>query len=211
VLDHISEETDDLWLRWAAILHDIAKPVTKRFVPGEGWTFHGHDDKGSRMVPGIFRKLKLPLNEKMKFVAKLVALHHRPKALAEGVTDSAIRRLIVEAGDDIEALFTLCRADMTSKNMDKIRMYRANLVHVAELVREVEERDALRNWQPPVSGEDIMQTFGIGPSREVGTIKSEIRESILEGRIRNERKEAYALMLEIGMKLGLRPVQEIKD
>lgn len=207
VLDNLCTESNDLWLRWSALLHDIAKPVTKRFMPGEGWTFHGHEDKGGRMVSKIFRRLKLPLNEKMKFVEKMVSMHHRPKALAEdGVTDSAIRRLIVDAGDEINDLFTLCRADMTSKNPVKLETYRNNLKQVQEMVKDVTERDQLRNWQPPVSGEDIMKVFGIGPSREVGLIKSEIRESILEGRIGNDPEAAHTLMLELGKKLGLKPV-----
>jgi len=207
VLDNISTETDDLWLRWSALLHDIAKPLTKRFVDGEGWTFHGHEDKGSRMVSKIFRRMKLPLNEKMKFVEKMVYLHHRPKALADdAVSDSAIRRLIVEAGDDIDALFTLCRADMTTSNKNKFDQYRNNLKNVQQLVSDVEERDRLRNWQPPITGEEIMRTFGIGPSKEVGIIKSEIRESILEGLIRNDYSEAHRLMLSIGEKLGLKQI-----
>jgi putative nucleotidyltransferase with HDIG domain len=209
VVDNISEETDNLWLRWAALLHDIAKPITKRFIPGEGWTFHGHEDKGSRMVSKIFRKLKLPLNDKMKFVEKMVALHHRPKALAEeGVTDSAIRRLVVDAGDDLEDLFTLCRADMTSANLKKIAFYRQNLIQVQQQVAEVEERDALRNFQPPVTGEDIMRIFGLSPSKEVGILKTEIRESILDGKIKNNREEALQLMYEKAQTLGLNPIEK---
>lgn len=209
VVDNISEETNDLWLRWAALLHDIAKPATKRFTTGEGWTFHGHEDKGSRMVSKIFRNLKLPLNDKMKFVEKMVALHHRPKALAEdGVTDSAIRRLVVDAGDDLEDLFTLCRADMTSANLKKIEYYRSNLKQVQQQVADVSERDALRNFQPPVTGEDIMRIFGIGPGREVGIIKTEIRESILEGKIKNNREEALNLMFEKAKALGLNPIEK---
>lgn len=207
VLDNICADTSDLWLRWAALLHDIAKPVTKRFEKGNGWTFHGHEDKGSRMVKKIFGHLKLPLNEKMKFVEKMVALHHRPKVLAEeGVTDSAIRRLIVDAGEDIDALFILCKADITSRNKQKIEAFRNNLLEVKQMVADVTERDALRNWQPPVTGEDIMRTFGIGPGREVGLIKTEIRESILEGRIKNEKTAAIELMLELGLKFGLKPI-----
>lgn len=207
VVDNISLETQDLWLRWAALLHDIAKPITKRFTPGEGWTFHGHEDKGSRMVSKIFRKLKLPLNEKMKFVEKMVALHHRPKSLAEdGVTDSAIRRLVVDAGDDLEDLFTLCRADMTSANLKKIEYYRSNLKQVQQQVADVSERDALRNFQPPVTGEDIMAIFGLGPSKEVGMIKTEIREAILEGKIRNDREAALKLMFDKAAELGLNPI-----
>ena len=204
VLDNICEETDDLWLRWSALLHDIAKPPTKRFLENEGWTFHGHEDKGSRMVSKIFRRLKLPLNEKMKFVEKIVYLHHRPKSLAvEGITDSAIRRLIVEAGDELDPLFVLCRADMTTRNPLKLEHYRHNLKQVELMVADVADRDALRNWQPPITGEEIMETFGISPSREVGIIKQEIRESILEGRIKNDYNEAHQLMLELGKSLGL--------
>lgn len=206
VLDQGAEETNDLWLRWSLLLHDIGKPVTKKFIPQEGWTFHGHEDKGSRMISKIFRKLKLPLNEKMKYVEKLVALHHRPKALAEdGVTDAAIRRLIVDAGEDLNDLFLLCRADMTTKSQDKLNKYRGNLLKVQELVVEVEERDALRNWQPPVSGEDIMAYFGLEPSKIIGIIKEEIRESILEGKIKNEREAAIQLMKELGEMHQLKP------
>ena len=206
VLDNICVDTDELWLRWAALLHDIAKPLTKRFEKGTGWTFHGHEDKGSRMVKKIFGHLKLPLNEKMKFVEKIVALHHRPKVLAEdGVTDSAIRRLILDAEEDIDALFLLCKADITSKNKGKVETYRKNLEQVKQLVVDVTERDALRNWQPPISGEDIMIAFGIGPSREVGLIKTEIREAILEGKIANNPGEAYTFMLDVAASLGLKP------
>ena len=204
VLDNICEETDDLWLRWSALLHDIAKPLTKKFSDTEGWTFHGHEDKGSRLISKIFRRLKLPLNEKMKFVEKIIYLHHRPKALAlDGVTDSAIRRLIIEAGDELDSLFVLCRADMTTRNQQKLEHYRHNLKQVELMVADVAERDALRNWQPPITGEEIMSTFGILPSREVGIIKQEIRESILEGRIKNDYQEAHKLMLELGKSLGL--------
>ncbi|MFA6259910.1 MAG: HD domain-containing protein [Bacteroidia bacterium] len=205
VLDNICEETGDLWLRWSALLHDIAKPLTKRYAPSDGWTFHGHEDKGSRMVNKIFRRLKLPLNEKMKFVEKMVALHHRPKALAEdGVTDSAIRRLIVDAGEDLDALFALCRADMTTKNAKKRETYRRNLSLVLQQVNDVTERDALRNWQPPIHGDHIMEAFGMKPGPEIGTIKNEIREAILEGRIPNTFEDAHKLMLELGENLGLK-------
>lgn len=203
VVDNVCEETDNLWLRWATLLHDIGKPSTKRFIDSEGgWTFHGHEDRGGKMVIKIFRRLKLPLNEKMKYVEKLVSLHHRPKVLAEeGITDAAIRRLIVDAGEDIEDLFTLCRADMTSRNLDKIKLFRSNLLKVQELVKEVEERDALRNWQPPVTGEDIMKHFNLLPCREVGLIKTELREVILDGEVPNSYEDAFAKMVEIGNRI----------
>ena len=203
VVDNVCKETDNLWLRWATLLHDIGKPLSKRFIVEEGgWTFHGHEDRGSRMVSRIFRKLKLPLNEKLKYTEKLVALHHRPKVLAEeGITDSAIRRLIVDAGDDLEDLFTLCRADMTSKFPEKIKLYRGNLLKVQELVKELEERDTLRNWQPPVSGEDIMKHFNLSPCREVGLIKAELREAILDGDVPNSYEDAYLKMVEIGKRI----------
>jgi putative nucleotidyltransferase with HDIG domain len=206
VVDNVCKETDNLWLRWATLLHDIGKPITKRYIPEQGgWTFHGHEDKGARMVSRIFRNLKLPLNEKMKYVEKLVSLHHRPKVLAEeGVTDAAIRRLIVDAGEDLDDLFTLCRADMTSRFPEKIALFRANLNKVQQLVKEVEERDALRNWQPPITGEDIMAYFNLSPDRIVGMIKLEIREAILDGKIQNNLTEATNLMAEIGARLGLK-------
>jgi putative nucleotidyltransferase with HDIG domain len=205
VVDNICEETNNLWLRWAALLHDIGKPATKRFIEAEGgWKFHGHEDKGSRMVPSMFNNLKLPQNEKMRYVQKLVALHHRPKALAEdGVTDSAIRRLIVDAGDDLEDLFTLCRADMTTRFAEKIALYKSNLNKVQQLVKEVEERDELRNWQPPISGEIIMETFHLQPCKEVGLIKNQIREAILDGKIKNDYNEAFAYMKTIAAELGI--------
>lgn len=207
VLDNVARTTDDLWLRWAAVLHDIAKPATKRFEKGRGWTFHGHEELGARMVPQLFRKLKLPLNEKMRFVKKLVRLHLRPIALAkEGITDSALRRLLVEAGDDIEALMKLCRADITSKDGAKVRRYLANFDRVEELLQEVEERDKLRQFQPVVTGELIMETFGLPPSREVGLIKEAVREAILEGTVPNTLDAALPFMLEQGRKLGLNPV-----
>lgn len=204
VLDQTCEKTNDIWVRWAAILHDIAKPPTKRFVPGEGWTFHGHEDKGSRMVKPIFKRMRLSLGEPMRRVINLVRLHLRPIALTkENISDSAIRRLIFDAGDDLDDLMKLCKSDITTKNKDKEKRFQANLRMVEENIARVEERDRIKNWQPPIGGHEIMQIFNIKAGREIGIIKNALKDAILDGVITNDYDEAYKFVIEKGKSIGL--------